>query len=85
MIDAWLIVNYTNRKSIGVIKMHVGKSIQIALVQRGMKKGELAKVLGTTSATISTLCSSKACSGKRLSELAKVFNMPVSKFVALGE
>lgn len=65
--------------------MNIGKSIELSLIHKGMKKGELAKKLGVTPNSVSTLCKSKTCSGKTLDGLCTVFEMKASDFVALGE
>lgn len=65
--------------------MNIGKSIQIALVNKGWQKKELADKLGVTRSTISNMVKSESCTGKALSNLCEVFEMPVSEFVALGE
>lgn len=65
--------------------MNISKSIQIALVKKGLKKKDLAAGLGVSATTISNLCNNKHCSSSMLGRLAKFFNMPTSKFIALGE
>jgi len=65
--------------------MNIGKSIELCLVINGISKGDLAKKLGVTPNTVTTLCKGKTCSGKALDSLCLVFNMKASDFVALGE
>lgn len=65
--------------------MNISQSIQIALVKKGLKKKDLAAGLGVSSTTISNLCNNKHCSSSMLKRLAEFFNMPTSKFIALGE
>jgi len=65
--------------------MNIGKSIELALVHKQMKKIELAKAMGLSANSISTLCKTPTCSGKTLDKLCTVFNMKASDFVALGE
>jgi len=65
--------------------MNIGKSIVIALHDKGMQKQELATELGASPATVSTLCKNTECSGQMLDRLCQVFQMKVSEFVALGE
>ena len=65
--------------------MNTGKSIEIMLIRKGWSKGELAKKLGVSRTTISTLCGSKTCGGSMLKKLADIFEMSVSEFIAVGE
>ena len=65
--------------------MNVGKSITIALFDKGMKKRELAVALGVTPHTVTNLCASKTCAGDRLAKLCEIFEMDASEFIALGE
>jgi plasmid maintenance system antidote protein VapI len=65
--------------------MNVGKSIEICLAMKSMKKMELAAHLDVTRHTVANLCKSKTCSGKMLLKLCKLFEMKVSEFIALGE
>lgn len=65
--------------------MNIGKSIKIALAKKGMKSKDLAKVLGVTGPTVSTMTTRTTASGQMLNRLAAAFDMPVSEFVALAE
>ena len=65
--------------------MNISKSIGHCLDDTGMKKKKLAEKLGVSVQTISTLSKAEKCSGDMLDRLATAFNMPVSKFIALGE
>lgn len=65
--------------------MNIGKSIKVALAKKGMKSKDLAKILGVTGPTVSTMTTRTTASGQMLSRLAEAFDMPVSDFVALGE
>lgn len=65
--------------------MNVGKSIKVALAKREMRSGDLAKILGVTPQTVSTMSSRVTCTGQMLIHLAQSFDMKVSEFVALGE
>jgi DNA-binding Xre family transcriptional regulator len=66
-------------------RMDILKSVNVALAKRGMKKAELAAVLGRTPASLSRMINSGACSGKVLAEMAAAVGMQVSEFIALGE
>ncbi len=65
--------------------MNIGKSIQIALVNKGWQKKELADRLGVTRSTVSNLVKSSNCTGQALDNLCEVFEMKASDFIALGE
>jgi DNA-binding Xre family transcriptional regulator len=67
--------------------MNIGKSIKIACAQKSMKQIELAESLGLTPITVSRMANNKgeALRKETLEELANVFEMPVSEFIALGE
>ena len=65
--------------------MHIGKSIEIALVKKELKKKDLAAGLNTTSPYISHICSRESCSSAMIEKLAAFFDMPVSDFIKLGE
>ncbi len=65
--------------------MNIGKSIQIALIDKGWQKKDLASKLGVTRSTVSNLVSSSTCTGKALDNLCDVFEMKASDFIALGE
>jgi DNA-binding Xre family transcriptional regulator len=65
--------------------MNIGKSIQIALVNKGWQKKDLAEKLGVTRSTISNMVQSETCTGKALAKLCEVFEMQASDFIALGE
>lgn len=65
--------------------MNISKSIEIALIKKGIKKKDLAVGLDVSTTTISSLCNSKHCSSRMLKDLSGFFDMPASKFIALGE
>ena len=65
--------------------MNIGQSIELSLIKKGMSKQQLAKELGLTANSVSTLCKNKTCSGKTLDKLCVVFGIKASDFVALGE
>lgn len=65
--------------------MNVGKSIKVALAQRGMTQAELAKRLGVTHTWLSAMANKPRASTASLEALAGQFGMKVSEFVALGE
>lgn len=65
--------------------MNISKSITVCLDETGIMKKKLASLLGVSVQTVSTLMKSKTCSGSMMIKLASAFNMPVSKFVKLGE
>lgn len=66
--------------------MNIGKSIKVACAKREINQVELAKLSGMSEATISNLVGGKTqCKQKTLEKLAKVFEIPASEFIALGE
>lgn len=65
--------------------MNLGKSLNIALVKKGMKKKELAEKLGVGQPLISTWASKGSMTRANLEKICEVLDMPVSEFVALGE
>lgn len=65
--------------------MNIGKSIQIALIDKGWQKKDLADKMGVTRSTISNLVKSNTCTGQALDNLCEVFEMKASDFIALGE
>lgn len=66
--------------------MNIAKSIKMALINKGMRQGDLAKALKTTPAYMSRLANGKAHMNTLvLEKVASQFNMKVSEFVALGE
>jgi len=65
--------------------MNIGKSIRRALLDRGWSQKLMASKLGVSANTASTLSRSSSCGGEKLRQLADIFGMRVSEFVALGE
>jgi transcriptional regulator with XRE-family HTH domain len=65
--------------------MNVGKSIKVALAQKGMSQNELAKRMGLTHTWVSALANKKKASTSTIEALAAQLDMKVSEFVALGE
>lgn len=65
--------------------MNIGKSVQIALINKGWQKKDLAEKLGVTRSTVSNLVKCTACNGKALDSLCEAFEMKASEFIALGE
>ena len=65
--------------------MDIGKSIEIALIHRGIKKKDLADQLEVSRTYVSYLVGSETCSPSMLDKLSRVFEMKASEFIALGE
>lgn len=65
--------------------MDIKQSINIALAKQGEKAPWLADKLGITRQALNQAMNNGSASSKRIEEMAKVFNMPVSEFIALGE
>ena len=66
--------------------MNIGKSIEISLINKGMKKKELASELGVNNATISRWCTGDSeCPMPKVQKMSGLFGLSVSEFIALGE
>jgi len=66
--------------------MNIGKSIRVACAKKEINHKELARLVGISETTISTLVNNKSkCKQKTLEEFASFFEIPVSEFIALGE
>lgn len=65
--------------------MDVGKSIKLALIDKGWRQVQLAKRMGVRPPAVSQLVGQKSCNGATLQKLADAFGLPVSEFVRLGE
>ena len=65
--------------------MDISKSIEISLIKRGWSKGDLAEKLDVSHQTVARICGNKLCGGRMLANLAKLFDMSVSEFIAVGE
>jgi transcriptional regulator with XRE-family HTH domain len=65
--------------------MDIGKSIRIALAQRGKKAVWLAGELGITKQAVSQLMTKRSATGATIKKLADAFNLKASEFIALGE
>jgi plasmid maintenance system antidote protein VapI len=65
--------------------MDIGKSVIIALRDKGKNKRWLAFELAVTPATVTTLCKNTSCTGPMLERLCTVFESKASEFIALGE
>lgn len=65
--------------------MNTGKSLALALIEKGLKKKDLATGLGVSQATVSTLIKNQEWSGKMLKNVCAFLEMEASEFIALGE
>ena len=65
--------------------MDLRKSLRKAIANDGIKHKDLADKLGTSSQQISNWLKSGSIKQTSLVAICKVFNMPVSEFIALGE
>lgn len=64
--------------------MHIGKSIEIALIMKGKKKKDLARALKVQRPYISVLVGKPNCSDTMLPKLLKFFDMTEEQFKNLG-
>lgn len=65
--------------------MNIGKSMRVAMAKKGLRGNQVAELLQVTESTVSVMLSRETCTGPKLKELAVLFGMKVSEFVALGE
>lgn len=65
--------------------MHIGRSINVALAKRGMKKTEMASALGCSNQYITKMSKSTELGLGTIKKLAEFFDMQVSEFISLGE
>jgi len=65
--------------------MNIGRSTKIALASSGHTNEWLASQMGVTTSQASRIKGQKSASGLSMESLAKVFDMKVSEFIALGE
>ena len=66
--------------------MNIAKSIKVAAAMREMTQAQVAEESGIGEVTISKLVNNKtSCKLSTLICLAKTFEMPVWKFIRLGE
>lgn len=66
-------------------EMNIGRSINVALAKRDMKKVDLASSFGWSAAYVSKICKSPEIGMGSVQKLADFFGMQVSEFIALGE
>lgn len=65
--------------------MDLKKSINVALAMTGITREELARRIGVTRPTLSTMTTRNACPSSKLEAISAAFGMKVSEFIALGE
>lgn len=65
--------------------MNLSKSLRVAIANEGIKHKDLAVKLGVSSQQVSNWLRTGAIKQTNIIDLCIAFNMPVSKFVALGE
>lgn len=65
--------------------MDIGRSIRIALAQRGKKAVWLAGELGVTKQAVSQIMAKQSATGATIQKLANAFNLKPSEFIALSE
>lgn len=65
--------------------MDIKKSLNVALSQKGLKKGEFADMLGISRARLYAMQNQKRVNPETLTSLSEALNMTVSEFIALGE
>lgn len=65
--------------------MNIGRSINVALAKRDMKRRDLMSSFGWSPAYTSKICRSQVLGIGTVMKLAEFFSLPVSEFIALGE
>lgn len=65
--------------------MNIGRSINVALAKRDMKRKALMSSFGWSPAYVSKICDSEKLGIGTIEKLSEFFSMPVSEFIALGE
>jgi DNA-binding Xre family transcriptional regulator len=65
--------------------MNIGRSINVALAKRDMKRADLMRSFGWSPAYVSKICKSSEIGMGSVQKLSEFFDMQVSEFIALGE
>lgn len=65
--------------------MNIGIATSVALAKKEKNILWLSMKLQTSPANASRIANSPNANSKRITQLAEVFEMPVSEFIALGE
>ncbi len=65
--------------------MNTAKSLAIALATKEMKSNELAAMLGVKAQQVSNWKNGQTMKAANLERICEVLEMPVSKFIELGE
>lgn len=65
--------------------MNIGRSINVALAKKDMKKADLARSMDWSANYVSKICKSPEIGMGSVKKLADFFEMSVSEFISLGE
>lgn len=65
--------------------MNIGKSTKVGQARRDISNTELAKLLGISKVSITTLRRNKNARSDRIEELAEIFGVTASEFISWGE
>lgn len=65
--------------------MDLGKSLRLAIADKGVKHKDLAEELGTTSQQVSKWLKSGVIKQSSIVGISEFFEMKTSEFIALGE
>lgn len=65
--------------------MNIGRSVKVALAQRGKTVTWLSEQLGISRTRTSTIANSERASLANIEKLAAIFELTASEFIALGE
>ena len=61
--------------------MHVGKTVSIAIQDKGLTKADLADMMGVRPQRVSRLCSLPGCHIQTLEQIASALDMPLWLFI----
>lgn len=65
--------------------MNIGRSINVALAKKDMKKADLAREMDWSANYVTKICKSPEIGMGSVKKLSEFFGMNVSEFIALGE
>ena len=65
--------------------MNIGRSINVALAKKDMKKADLARSMDWSANYVTKICRSPEIVMGSVKKLAEFFEMSVSEFISLGE
>ena len=76
---------YKKQEITSMIKMNIGKSIQICLKEQDKNRDQGAEYLGVSKSWFSTISNHRNTGARSINELAEFFDMKPSEFISKGE